>query len=455
MLKKLFQNFNPEALKKYALNTSWLLFEKLTRIVVGLVVGIWFVAKYLGAERFGQLDYARSFVMLFSAFAALGLHEIITRELVKFPEKTNKILGTSLVLRLAGASLIFLLINALSFVFSFENFISSFLGISQSKEDMYLILVSSLMLFFTSFDVINFYFQAKVKSKFVVQVTIVAMILGAISKLVAIYLQLDLIYFAVLISMEFLLMALGLLWIAKKEKLHFFDWKFDKKIALGLLKDSYPLMLSSAMVVLYMRTDQVMIKQMLGDFENGNYAMALRLSESWYFVPVIISASVFPAIINAKKKSKYLYSKRLQQLFDMLVLIGLVVAIATNLVADELMLFIDENFSGGASVLKIHIWGGILVALGVSSGKWLLIENLTKIALWRTILGAILNIMLNWYLIPIYGINGAAWATVFSTLSVAYLFDLFHSKTRVIFIMKTKSLTGISLIQQAWKFVNN
>lgn len=75
--------------RRYFANTSWLFAEKILRMVVGLFVGVW-VARYLGPERFGLLSYAQSFVGLFSAFATLGLDEIVVRELVKDESKRDK-----------------------------------------------------------------------------------------------------------------------------------------------------------------------------------------------------------------------------------------------------------------------------------------------------------------------------------------------------------------------------
>ena len=79
--------------RKYFANTSWLLGERVLRMIISLFVGI-YVARYLGPERFGLLSYSVSFVWLFSSLASFGLNNILVRELVQSPEQRNNLLGT-------------------------------------------------------------------------------------------------------------------------------------------------------------------------------------------------------------------------------------------------------------------------------------------------------------------------------------------------------------------------
>src|SRR3990170_6548662 len=97
---------------KYLINTSWLALERVFRMMVALLVGIW-VARYLGPEKFGLLNYAQSLVVLVGALATLGLDSIVTRELVKQPTKRNEILGTAFVLKLAGGVLAIVILTGI------------------------------------------------------------------------------------------------------------------------------------------------------------------------------------------------------------------------------------------------------------------------------------------------------------------------------------------------------
>jgi O-antigen/teichoic acid export membrane protein len=217
--------------------------------------------------------------------------------------------------------------------------------------------------------------------------------------------------------------------------------RFNKKIAQNLLKDSWPLILSGMVIAIYMRIDQVMIKEMLGSESVGQYAAAVRISEAWYFIPMVIASSVFPAIINAKKISEELYYARLQQLYSFMVWLSIAIALPMTLLSDWVVhLLYGNQYQQAGNVLMIHIWSGVFVFLGVASGKWLLNENLQIFSTINTSIGAILNIFLNYIFIPKFGIEGAAWATLISYCVAAYLGLAFFKKTRINFINLTRSL---------------
>ena len=140
---------------RYFKNTSWLMGEKVLRMFVGLFVGIW-VARYLGPEQFGLFSYAQSFVGLFVAFATLGLDGIIVRELVKDPNKRDALLGTAFRLKLIGALLVLI---ALAFAVKLSH---------QDTITTLLIFIVASATVFQSFNIIDFYFQANVLSKYTV-----------------------------------------------------------------------------------------------------------------------------------------------------------------------------------------------------------------------------------------------------------------------------------------------
>jgi len=186
-----------------------------------------------------------------------------------------------------------------------------------------------------------------------------------------------------------------------------------------------------------------MIKEMLSSEAVGQYAAAVRLSEAWYFIPSVISASLFPAIINVKKSNK-VYKERLQKLYSMMVWIGLLIALPMTFLADYLVdTLFGLAYHLAGDVLVLHIWTVIFVGLGVASSKWFIVENLQSYSFYRTLAGGILNILLNLILIPKWGIYGAALATLFSQIMATYFFDLFNLKTREMFYMKSKALVPI------------
>ena len=196
-----------------------------------------------------------------------------------------------------------------------------------------------------------------------------------------------------------------------------------------------------------------MIKIMLNNESVGIYSAAVNLSEAWYFIPMAISTSVFPAIINAKKLSDKHYYKRLQNLYDLMVLLAVAIALPTTFFSSWIVGgFYGDKYLRASGALSIHIWSGVFVFLGVASGKWLLAENLLKISFYRTFLGASGNVILNLILIPIFQLNGAAVATLIANFLAAYFFDAVNLKTRRTFVMKTKSLCFVGVKNGFSKF---
>ena len=419
--------------RKYFANTSWLMGERILRMAVSLFVGI-FVARYLGPERYGLLSYANSFVGIFIVLGTLGLDDIIVRELVKTPEQQEKILGSSFLLKLVGTLLMWMAILA---------------AVPFTKNDFQtniLIVIIAFGAVFQAFNVIDFNFQAKVKSKFIVHAQFVQLIISSIVKIILVVNETPLIWFASVYCLDAIVLAMGLIFVYFYNDENIFHWKWSFETSKYLLRDSWPLIFAGVVVSVYMKIDQVMIKEMLGAKEVGLYAAAVKLSEAWYFLPLAITSSLFPAIINAKLYQKEVYFQRLQKLYDLMVWIAVAIALPTAILSPWIVEFLYGNeYLESSSVLIIHIWSGIFVFLGVASSKYLLAENYIKKTFYRTFVGALLNIMMNYYLIGIMGIKGAALSTFASHFFAAYFYDILDKDLREMFILKTKSLFFYSL----------
>ena len=436
MLTKLKSLKNHEGFMKYFKNTSWLFGEKILRMFVGLFVGVW-VARYLGPERFGLFSFAQSFVGLFTVIATLGLDGIVVRELVKDESPKNRLLGTAFYLQLMGAFFVLLLLG---------------IAISFTSNDTYtnaLIFIIASATIFQSFNVVDMYFQSKVMSKYIVYSNIISLLISTSIKVILILTEAPLIAFAFVILFDSFVLAVGYIYFfLKKSTFKIWELSFDKSTAIGLLKDSWPLILSGIVISIYMKIDQVMIKEMLGSEAVGQYAAAVRLSEAWYFIPMVIASSLFPAIVNAKKISEKLYYERLQKLYDLMVWMAIAIALPMTFLSDYVVnLLYGNQYNEAGSVLMIHIWAGVFVFLGVAFSKYLTIENLTKKMFYRTFIGSILNITLNYFLIKIYGITGAAIATLLSQFIVNYAYDIFDKKLHKQLIMKTICFMPIHIIK--------
>ena len=415
--------------RKYFANTSWLLGERVLRMVVSLFVGI-YVARYLGPERFGLLSYTLSFVWLFSSLASFGLDDILVRELVKSPEQRKKLLGTVFWLKVCG-TLVMGTTIALVLKYTVED-----------QQTYWMIALITFGFLFQATNVVDFYFQSQVQSKFAVRAQAIQLILTSLFKIYLVWNQAELIWFAFALMLDQAVVAALFLLVYhwKIEWFPFFSFRWIQ--AKKLMRDAWPLIFAGMVVSVYMKIDQVMLKEMLNTKAVGVYAAAVKLCEAWYFVPTAVMASLFPAVIEARKKSETLYDERVQNLYDLMVWASVAVALPTTLLADWVILILyGTDFQEAADVLSIYIWAGVFVSLGVASSKWLVAENLQSYLFYITALGAVLNISCNFWLIPIYGIKGAAFATLVAQGTVGFLSLSFFKKTRHNFLLAAKSLS--------------
>jgi len=396
-------------------------------MVAGLLVGIW-VARYLGPSQFGLFSYAAAFAALFSSIAKLGLDSIVVRDLVREPELRDLYMGTAFWLKLFGAIAMMAVIG-----------ISMLFTTSDDTTNLYVLIIASGAIF-QSFEVIDFYFQSKVLSKFVSVCKITQLGFSSVFKIYLIYIKSELLWFVLVSLVDQVTLAITLYLAYRYQKIGMFFRHFDKKIAKKLLLDSWSLVLSGLVIMIYMRIDQIMIKEMLNEKEVGLYSAAVRLSEVWYFVPVLITNSLFPSILNARNVSEALYSQRIQRLYSFMFWSAVVIALPMTFLSRELIIFLyGQSFSSASDVLMINIWAGIFVFLGVASAKWFICEGLQKYSTFNTVVGAVFNIALNFILIPKYGIQGAAIATVASYSIAAYFMNLFFKSSRKNFNLLSRS----------------
>ncbi|SFG60187.1 flippase [Pedobacter insulae] len=432
------KGFDEEAFYKYLKNTGWLMFGKILSLIVGLAI-----ARYLGPASFGDLSFAVALVGITGAIGALGLDTFIIREIINEPSKKDEILGTSLWMRLATNAL---LIPVTLIIYLTYHHLSAQPGTTLT---LYVALLACTSLF-QSFNIIDAYFQSQVKSKYVVHVQNICLVISSIIKIGILILKLPLLYIVLALFFDALILAIGLMIIYQRKGGNITKWTFSKQRAISLLKKSFPLILSAVMVSIYMKIDAIMLKT-VGSVAVGIYSAAAKISEAWYFIPVAIVTSVFPALINARKTDMQRYQKRLMNLYDLLVYISLPVALFISVFANQLIhLIYADKYEGAGIMLSIHIWSGLFVFLGSASSQYLLAEGYTKIAFYRTLTGAVINILLNVWLIPKYAGTGASVATLIACF-VSCFYILLIPKTRKQGIMMLKSLFLVSLFQKIVK----
>lgn len=409
--------------QKYLKNTSWAFFGRIFSLGVSFLTTI-YVIRHLGPDNYGLLTFSVSFVGLFAFIASLGIDSILYRELSKDISRKDELLGTSLFLRVTASAVAMVLI-----------FISTYV-IETDSITRLLILINSFTLIFGAFGVVGYFFQARVQAKYqAISLILVTLILNTL-KILVIFFNKGIIYFAFVFFLENILYAAIALFLYVKSGNSVFNWRVKKEVVISLLKDSWPLMLSSAFIFIYTRVDQVMLKFITNNFNVGVYDAAARISEIWYFIPSLIISSIFPAIINSKMVGSGFFEQRMTKLYSLMFYMALLVAFPVTFFSHFIIRTLYGNdFIQAAGVLSIYVWAAMPVFLTIALNTYLLAENKTMISFWGSAIGMVVNVLLNIWLIPLYGIYGAASATLISYSLIPFSIILFKdSRTHILLV---------------------
>lgn len=388
--------------KQFLANLNWLFIDRILRIAGGLVIGIW-VARYLGPGDFGLLNFALSFVALFGVVGRLSLDPVAVRELTKHPEKEKEILGSVLRLKLWGGAAAAVLVLPAAWL-------------AQPDNPLFVALVAILAIgiLFNATDAIDIFYQARVLSKYVVRARMYAFLAISLVKVGLILGGFSVVWFALAGTVEVALGAVMMAWAYhRREGKGRWDWRSGAEMR--LLKDGWPLVASSLLIVIHTRIDQVMIGQMLDEAQVGLYSAAVSISEAWLFAPGLIVQTVMPYFVQLRERDPEAYHRRLMQLYSAMFWIGAAAGIAAILFGKQfILLLFGESYAGSYGPLVFIIWTGIFAAQTVARGIWLISENLQVYRLFTNLISVPANVILNYLWIPEYGINGAAAASLVS-----------------------------------------
>ncbi len=377
----------------------WSLLEKVSRIISGLLVGV-LVARYLGPSQFGAISYALNIVAIFTIFSTLGLDSIVVRELILRKERTSEILGTAFWLRFVGAVLVVIISTFYSYL-------------RDPAERVFIVFLISISIVFQSLTVIDFYFQSIVKGKLTAINQVITLFISALIKIYFIVFNYELIWFAGMAAFEAALTMFNQFVFYKYEGQLISRWFFSVKEAKVLFKYTWPIIISSFIQMIYQKADQILILRFLRDIDLvGQYAAAIRMSEASYFIPVAITAAVFPGIIN-NRDNRELQVKRFTQLCSLLIWSAIFISLGVQVFGDwVIQFFYKEKYPLSADVFKIHIWATIPTFYGTALGLWFLAENKQRVIILYQIVNIIAYTVMSFILIPRFGIYGAAYTIV-------------------------------------------
>lgn len=394
--------------KRVTGNIAWLVGGHVFRMVVGLVV-LGTVARYLGPDEFGILNYAIGLAVIFTSIATLGMEGIVIREMVKMPESVNTILGTSFVMRVVGSVL------AVGTVF-----MTALLTRANPVTHPYIFLVS-LAFLPQSFEVIDLWFQKNIQSKYTILARSAAVFVGAGVKICLVIWKASLTWFCIAYVLDFALIAVALGWIYLARGGNMEKWNFSAHVARHILRDSWPLIVSGCLIVAYMRVEQILVMNVLGSRSAGIYYASAKIMEIWALVPSFILTSIYPILVEKRKHAHAVYEKKLQVVFDVMSGMGYALALGVCLLAPVVIwLIYGPEYKAAVPVLMIQAWSAVIIFSGSVRGQYFLLENINIYHTWSALIGIVLNIALGLLLMRWIGTRGAALAALISYWISAY-----------------------------------
>lgn len=386
---------------KVVRNASWIVGCRIIQSFLNLIVGM-LSARYLGPANYGLINYAASIVAFVVPLAGLGITNILVQELVNKPEKEGEILGTSITLSLISSFLCSILVVA--FVF-FAN--------AGDTKTMVVCIIYNIGLIFQTLELMKYWYQSKLLSKYTAIVSLVAYITVALYKIILLIKNASVYYFAFANSVDYIVIVILLFFIYKK--LGGNKFCFSKSLAKQMLNKGKYYIVSSMMVTIYAQTDKIMIKHMMGDTANGYYSAGITITTVTAFVFTAIIDSMRPVIFEAYKSSKSKFEQNLSYLYCIIIYMSLVQSLCMTIFSELIVsIMYGNSYLSASSVLQVAVWYCTFSYIGSVRNIWMLANNKQKYLWIINLSGALLNVVLNLIMIRLYGIIGAAIASFIS-----------------------------------------
>lgn len=391
------------------------MFQMLLQLIVGVLT-----ARYLGPSNYGSLNYTASFVSFCTCFATLGMEGVIIKKLIEHPEKEGDYLGSALVMRIFSSTLSIISVSIVVYVLNPEEPIK-----------LLLVFLQSFQLIFKAVQIVDSWFQRYLQSKYVSIGKIVACIVVSAYKVFLLVTSKSIVWFAVSNALtDGVISVIEYCFYTKAN-----GPKLKCSIAIGkeILSESYHFIISGLMVSIYSQMDRIMIGQMLSDMDVGLYTTATTICGMWVFVPNAIITSFQPVIMEIKKNGdNSLYVRRLEQLYSGVIWLCVIVSSLVAITAPFIIhVLYGQDYLGAIPTLRIAIWFETFAMIGNARGIWILCENKNKYVKYYLAIGAVVNITLNYLLIPRMGINGAALATLITQFVTSIVAPMLFKETKV------------------------
>lgn len=404
---------------KEARNATWIIGGRLVQMALSLVVGV-LTARYLGPDNYGLIGYGTAYVSFFTSLCVLGLNSVIIKDFVDHPDEQGEAIGSALVMRIAASLLSAVMIVGIVAVVDYGE-----------METLLVVALCSLGLVFHVFETFQFWFQSQYRSKITSMATLLAYILMSAYKIVLLILGAGVSWFAFAMSVDYIVIAIFLYIAYRRYKGPRLTFSFRK--AKSLLSVSYHYILSAMMIAIYGQTDKIMLRQMLpsGDEAVGYYTVATAICAMWVFVLQAIIDSLYPTILQLHGKDTAAYEKKNRQLYAIVFYVSVFVSLVFQFLGGFAVdLLYGDAYAPAVLPLKIVTWYTAFSYLGVARNAWIVSEGKQKYLKYLYGSAAIMNVILNFVLIPLWGVSGAAAASLITQMATSIFLPLCFKELR-------------------------
>jgi polysaccharide transporter, PST family len=374
--------------------------EHLFRLFSSLVVGLW-VARHLQPESYGLLQFALSWVGIFTSLAWMGVGDSLVRDFVRHPNEHGRLLGTAFAIRMTGSCIAALLAVGIAAVFHADN-----------ETLLTLIVILSLAIPFAEGPAgISAWFQARGQVHAISLSANAIRVTAAILKITLIVGGIGVIGFAWVSLAEWVAIGVALVLIYAHSRPGL-RWRASMGSAVKMVREGLPLALSAIAASINARTDQVMLGW-LSDFQQvGVYAAATRFSELWWVIPVIVVNAMAPSYIYADQPPERI-RKNVAWIGAGLLCAAVAAAVLTSLLGPWVVTWLlGPSYQAAASILTIHVWLAVFLFVDAPLTQYLLATNRQHFCTAKVVVMLLLNLALNAVFIPVWGAQGAALATL-------------------------------------------
>lgn len=414
-------------------NASWIIGIQIVKSLLGLVISM-LTARFLGPSNFGLINYAASIVAFVTPIMYLGLNGVLVQEIVNTPEKEGEILGTSVTMTFLSSLLC--VIGVISFAAAVNR---------GERETVIVCALYSTLLIFQSLELLNYWFQAKLLSKYASGVALFAYAVISGYKIYLLAAHKSIYWFALSNALDYMIIVIGLFIVYKR--LGGGRLRFNLSTARRLWGKSRYYIVSNMMIAIFAQTDRIMLKLMINDAATGYYSAAVACAGMTGFVFTAIIDSFRPLIFDDKKTDEIRYEKDMCRLYGIIIYLSLIQSLVITLFSDLIIkILYGAAYSASINALKLIVWYTTFSYLGSVRNIWILAENKQKYLWIINLSGALANVALNYILIPITGIMGAALASlvtqIFTNVIIGFIIrPIRYSNTLMLRALNPKEMT--------------